>query len=115
MKENPFTRELIGEVKDWHQPMNDDCDHNIDPQSDCTCKQPRKYKPYRVVRMRDNAAPHGIDVRIILHAWPNGVIELREHGRRKILSIAAGELYKRLAWGEAMAAKAAKRKKKAKK
>lgn len=95
---------------DWHSPKNESCPHNADPTEKCRCKRPRKYKPYRVVRVHDDDAPRGVDNRIAVQVWPqNGVIELREYGRRKSYSITAGELYKRLVWGAALSARAAKK------
>jgi hypothetical protein len=94
---------------EWHQPNNEECQHNQDPTTDCTCKRPRTYKPYRVVRVTDSEAPHGISHRLIFHIWPNGLIQMREHGRRKLFSTLAGKFYQRTVESTVRAEKAARK------
>lgn len=58
-------------------------------------KKPRERKPFRTVRVHDPHVQPGIDARLILEIYPNGVIYLREHGRRLRREITAGNIYLR--------------------
>lgn len=56
---------------------------------------PRNRKPYRVVRVYDKEAPHGVDPRLIFEIYPNGLVYIREHGRRVRREITAANIYVR--------------------
>lgn len=108
----PFHRPL-GKVRDWHSPHDNSCPHNADPLLSCTCKRKVTRKPYRVVRVND---PHADRAHLIvaeLHMG-NGMLVLRQKGRRKRVSVSLGVLYERLVFNEAMrAVREAKAKRKA--
>jgi hypothetical protein len=100
----------IGEVKDWHDPRNDECPHNEDAHTDCQCKRPRNKKPYRRVRVTDNGVGHRVNPSLIFEIYPsNGTVVMREKGRKKRFSIAASDLYRYLMQRAALAHLAAKR------
>jgi hypothetical protein len=103
--------EKIGFVKDWHDPRNEDCQHNGDVALDCKCKRAIKRKPYRVIRVTDNGVAHNVNPKLVMEVWPkNGTITVREHGRRKKYSTTTADLYSLLVrW--AANAEVAKRKK----
>lgn len=63
-------------------------------QSDASTKL-RNYKPYRTIRVNDPYAPHGVDSRLILEVYPNGLIYIREHGRRVRREIQVSNIYVR--------------------
>lgn len=56
----------------------------------------RNRKPYRTIRVTDHSAPHGVDPRLIFEVYPNGVIYVREHGRRVRRETTAASLYVKL-------------------
>jgi len=58
-------------------------------------KKERVRKPYRVVRVHDPEAPHGVDARMILEIYPNGAVAIREHGRRMRRYITVANIYVR--------------------
>lgn len=60
-----------------------------------TTSKPRNRKPFKVVRVTDPHAPHGVDSRLVLEIYPNGLIYLREHGRRVRREITAAGIYVR--------------------
>ena len=107
----------LGKVKDWHNPRSEDCDHNRDAINDCNCKRIVNRKPYRRIRVYDINVPHGYRHDIIVEVWPNGLIKLRERGRREKSAhgIMAGDLYSMLLRRAALAYVAAKRKARAEK
>lgn len=91
----------IGRVREWHAPRNEDCMHNASPAADCTCKRQVTRKPFRTVRVTDPQADraHNIVAEIRLD---NGMLTLRQKGRRKRVSVTLGALYERLIFNEAM-------------
>lgn len=91
----------MGKVRDWHSPRNEDCMHNASPAADCTCKRQVTRKPYRVVRVTD---PHAQRAHKIVAEirFDNGLLTLRQKGRRHRVSINLGVLYERLVLNEAM-------------
>jgi hypothetical protein len=58
-----------------------------------TEKRKRVYKPFRVLRVTDIHAPHGVDKRLILEVYPNGLVYLREHGRRVRREVNVAKIY----------------------
>lgn len=52
--------------------------------------------PYREIRVQDKEVPWGVSSSFRVRVWPNGVIEVIEHGRRSGYSTMAGRLYVRL-------------------
>lgn len=58
-----------------------------------TPSKPRVRKPYKVIRVNDPHANHCMDSRLILEIYPNGLIYLREHGRRTRREIGAARVY----------------------
>jgi hypothetical protein len=102
-KFDPFPVSL--DVKDWHSPFNESCDHNINPTLACTCKRVRIRKNYRVVKVHDTDVPHNCKPDIIMEVYPNGRLIFREAGRRKTSGYAttAGAIYSRLLMNEAKA------------
>lgn len=101
-----------GRVKEWHNPRNDECPHNQELASDCTCKRIVNRKPYRKVRVYDEKVPHGYRPNIVVEVWPNGLIRLREMGRRdkNAHGIFASDLLPMLVRRRALAELAAKKK-----
>ena len=99
-------------VHDWHRPRDPNCAQNHDPEhADCTCPRPptqRKKKPYRTIRVDEGASTRlggpKVRPRLVLRVWPNGVIGVREHGRRAEYFTTAGSLYYRLMVAEAFRA-----------
>jgi len=114
---NEKTESSLGKVKDWHYPNNAECRHNADVYEDCTCKRIVNRKPYRRIRVHDEKVPHGYRHDIIVEVWPNGLIKLRERGRREKSAhgVMAGDLYSTLVRRHALAIVAAKRKARAEK
>ncbi len=72
------------DIKEWHAPSNEDCPHNADAGQPCACKRPIKRKPYRRVRVNDRTAVGKCRSRLEVRVYPDGVMELREVGRRRI-------------------------------
>jgi len=107
----------LGKVRNAHNPRNEDCPHNLDATEDCNCKRIVNRKPYRVIRVHDENVPRGYRNDIIVEVWPNGLIKLRERGRRakSAHGIMAGDLYSMLLRRHALAIVAAKRKARAEK
>jgi|SRR5215471_3517153 len=107
----------LGKVKNAHNPRNEDCPHNLNATLDCNCKRIVNRKPYRVIRVHDSNVPRGYRHDIIVEVWPNGLIKLRERGRREKSAhgIMAGDLYSMLLRRAALAHVAAKRKARAEK
>lgn len=102
--------------REWHQPRNEACPHNEDPEKACNCERPkkvRKRKPYRRVRVNDRSAEHGFRSRIELRIYPDGVLHLREVGRRRLYKTTVFSIYKTRVMAEAFAAVQAKRANKA--
>lgn len=100
----------MGRVRDWHSPRNNDCAHNMSPGSDCCCKRPVNRKPFRVVRVNDTSVDmHKISGRIVAELHPNGILVLREAGRRKRYVTTLGTIYAKLVWHEAITAAKAKK------
>lgn len=95
--------------KDHHDPHND-CPHNHDAEQPCTCKRVLNRKPYRVCKVRDASAPHGIRPQLILSVYPNGMLEIREHGRRMKVQTTLADVYARALMHQARAEMNAKRK-----
>lgn len=97
-------------IHDWHDPYNDVCPQNIDAGNSCTCKRKINRKSYRVMRINDpTAANYQRDGRIILEVHPNGLLVLRERGRRKRYETTVGKIYTGLVWREAMTLAKAKK------
>jgi len=103
----------IGKVKEWHNPRDESCPHNLDVARDCECKQPRKRKPYRRVAVTDNGVGHRVNPHLIFEIYPNGTVALREKKRKQRFFIFASDLYRYLMQREALRHLAAKRKAKA--
>jgi hypothetical protein len=84
-----------GKVRDWHNPHNDKCPHNRSIECDCACKREVKRKGYTVRRVHDDNVPHGYKSDIVVEIWPNGVLKLRERGRKQssAVSFMVGDLY----------------------
>ena len=96
---------LPAPVRAWHRPHNSLCPHNADPAIACTCARECRRKPFRVVRVEDHSAPVGTrrhHPKLVLSIWPNGVIKIREHGRRREYALTASSLFVRARWAEAM-------------
>lgn len=109
-----MSKKIIGIVKDWHNPHNEECPHNADPAFNCCCKRPQKRKPYRVVRVKDTEnVNHRVNPSLIFEIWPNGALSMREQGRRKRFHIMSGRLYSYLMQREALAYLSQKRAEKA--
>lgn len=100
---------MIGAVKDWHSPHNEDCHHNFDINADCTCKRPRKKKPFRSVRVHDENVGRRVNPNIILEIYPNGAIALREQRRKMRYWTTAADIYSWRIWQEGLKAVAAQR------
>lgn len=111
--EPPIIEGCIGSVREWHSPTNEACEHNRHVEWDCTCRRKVTRKAYRTVRVND---PHADRAHLIvaeLHMG-NGMLVLRQKGRRKRVSVSLGVLYERLVFNEAMrAVREAKAKRKA--
>lgn len=90
----------LGNVREWHSPHNGECPHNSDAMLDCACKRKVVRKGYRVVRVTDPQADRAH--KIVSEIHPNGLLVLRQAGRRKRVSVSLGVLYERLVWNEAM-------------
>jgi hypothetical protein len=102
-------------VKDWHNPRNEQCTHNRIIFAPCTCKRPVHRKPYRVVRvkLRPQFIEGRMRARVELEIHPDGLLRLREIGRRRRYETNVGRIYWGCVWREAMAvAQAAKAKRK---
>lgn len=98
-------------IHDWHDPRNESCEQNRHPiEGHCTCKRKVNRKSYRVMRVNDpTAANYQRDGRIILEVHPNGLLVLRERGRRKRYETTVGKIYTGLVWREAMTLAKAKK------
>lgn len=91
----------MGRVRDSHSPRNEECMHNASPAADCSCKRQVTRKPYRVVRVTD---PHAMRAHNIVAEirFDNGLLTLRQKGKRKRVSVNLGVLYERLILNEAL-------------
>lgn len=85
----------LGHVRDWHDPHNDECAHNRSVECDCQCKRVVNRKGYTVRRVHDETVPHGYKPDIVVAVYPNGVLKLRELGRKEssAVSFQLGDLY----------------------
>jgi len=96
---------------DHHQPRNEGCPHNADPEQVCTCPaKPRNRKNYRVCRVHDSHAPRSISPEIVLEVHPGGTLVFREKGKRTSYETTAGHVFAGLVWKAAMAKAQAKKK-----
>lgn len=76
---------------------------NENTNSDTTKKKrkPRKppaeweRKPYKVIHVHDNYAPHGVKSDLVLRVYPNGLIEISEKRRKVRRSMQASAVYVR--------------------
>lgn len=93
----------IGTVKDWHQPKNDECPHNMTPAADCTCKRLVTRKPFKTVRATcpdaDRASHRNI---VAMIRMDNGLLTLRLKGKRKTVQTTLASLYNRLVMQDAL-------------
>lgn len=71
----------------------------------------KKRHPYREIRVQDKDVPWGVSSSFRVRVWPNGVIELIEHGRRSGYSTMAGRLYVRLMQASLVKPKKARKRK----
>lgn len=97
----------IGNVKDWHNPFNDDCPHNREVELDCGCKRPVKRKPFRVCKTHDTLTKdrgHKTSPDIIIEVHPNGRLVFREKGKRTRFETTSVKVYEGLRWRAAMVA-----------
>lgn len=100
----------VGHVRDWHSPHNEDCAHNMTPAADCSCKRKVNRKPFRVLRVNDvSVKMHKVSGRIIAESYPNGLLILREHGKRTRYETTLGAVLTGLIWRDAMAKAKAKK------
>jgi hypothetical protein len=96
----------LGHVKECHKPSNDRCPHNTDPKFDCTCKSGRvvERKPYREIRVQDASVKmHSISGNIVCRIFDNGLLVMREKGKRRTYETTIGAVYTGRVWSEAMA------------
>jgi hypothetical protein len=96
----------IGHVKECHRPGNDLCPHNADPKFDCTCKSGKVVvrKPYREIRVQDATVKmHRISGNIVCRIFDNGLLVMREKGKRRTYETTIGAVYTGRVWSEAMA------------
>lgn len=109
----------LGHVKECHQPNNERCPHNADPLFDCTCKSGKVVvrKPYREFRVSDaSVRMHKISGNIVVQIYDNGLMVMREKGKRTRYETTIGAVYTNRVWSEAMKkAREAKAKRKARK
>lgn len=96
--------------KEIHNPRNDTCEHNDNPDSACTCKAIRTRKPYRVCRVTDRSASHGIKPQLILEVHPEGLLVIRESGRRMRVETTLAIVYERALMQIALVARREKKK-----
>jgi hypothetical protein len=112
----------LGHVKECHNPRNDECPHNFDARFDCTCKSNRvvNRKPFRLVRvsLRPEFVEGRMKRQLAVEVYPDGLLRLRESGRRRVYETNLGRIYRGCVWREAMlvaqASKAAKKNRKKK-
>lgn len=101
---------MSGNIKPWHSLYDTACPQNTGHiELDCTCKRVVKRAPYRRVRVTDETVDHGIRPRLEVRLWPNGVLQLREVGRRTLYSTTTAQVYKQLVVSAILSAKRAKR------
>lgn len=107
----------IGHVKACHLPRNERCPHNSDPRFDCACKSsvPKVRKPFRVVRVDDpTVETHGLTGHLVIEIHRNGLLAIRQKGRRRVYTTTIGRVFEGVVWRQAMvdarAKKARKRK-----
>ena len=97
----------------WHSPQNSLCAQNADIDAACTCKRVVERKPYRVVRIHERNPPHRVSDKLVVKLWPDGRMEIREHGRRFSVTVQISYVYDRAKWRQAMLEAAAYHKAKA--
>jgi hypothetical protein len=110
----------LGKIRDWHSPHNDECPHNHDVESDCSCKRKVERKPFRTLRLHDSITPnrgHKTSPDIIIEAHlQNGLLIFREKGKRTRYETTVVKIYEGLRWRAAMvAAQEARAKRKSRK
>lgn len=92
-----------GIVKNWHDPRNEDCQHNHVVEADCTCKRQVTRKPFKTVRATcpdaDRASHRNI---VAMIRMDNGLLTLRLKGKRKTVETTLAALYNRLVMQEAL-------------
>lgn len=93
----------LGHVKACHDPRRDMCPHNADPLFNCDCVSGKKVvrKPFKTVNVTDPQADRAHNIVAEIH-MANGMLVLRQKGRRKRVSVTLGALYERLIFNEAM-------------
>ena len=67
-------------------------------------------RPYREVRVTDNTVPHGVNPRLRVRVYPNGIIEILENGRRSGYETKAGAVFVRCMISSIQAKKKVKQK-----
>lgn len=95
----------VGHVKECHNPRNDLCPHNADSKFDCSCKSGKVVirKEYREIRVNDASVKmHRISGNIVCRLYPNGLLVMREKGKRKTYETTIGAVYTGRVWSEAM-------------
>jgi hypothetical protein len=95
--------------KEHHDPRNDDCPHNEDPERSCECKKPRNRKPYRRIAVCDRDVNHGVRPDLIVEIYPNARVVIREKGRRHRIETTVGTIYENCLKRDALIAIAKKR------
>lgn len=100
-----ISSDVIGAVKEWHDPRNGVCGHNHDVSLSCSCKRIVKRKPFKTVRATcpeaDRAAHRNIVATIRMD---NGLLTLRFKGKRKTVQTTLLALYERLTMQDALRA-----------
>ena len=115
---------VCADIPDWHKPRNEDCPHNTNASHGCTCKRmvgfgPRKTRKIRtrwLIRVSDSTAYlHGVKNRFVVELRADGMLRIRESGRRAIYETTIGKTYSRLATTHAVQIALAKKRERAEK